>query len=280
MAEWSTIDLSPVMLYDTSDTTTLYNAASGGSNTTDGGTVLRWEDISGNGHHLAISANGPTHRDNAFLGKTVLQFDGSNDRLDVPTPSGLLANDDKTIAFVIQTRTTGALSFGFGTAYNDGSVNNTSRGYFAVVGTDQNLNYEHSSSGQAIVSGGSSLHTMTRIFVMTTTVASSGSPPTVIWYRDGNSLSLTTNTITYTNATYTEQASGSTALGGLFNYFYASFLIGELAVWDSVLSTADRQKLEGYLSHKWGTGLASGHPYANKHQYGVPGGAGAARGIR
>tara|TARA_R110000868_G_scaffold52100_1_gene164839 strand:+ start:2677 stop:3462 length:786 start_codon:yes stop_codon:yes gene_type:complete len=37
----------------------------------------------------------------------------------------------------------------------------------------------------------------------------------------------------------------------------------ELIVVDSILSTGDREKIEGYLAHKWGitSGLPSGHPY-------------------
>ena len=39
--------------------------------------------------------------------------------------------------------------------------------------------------------------------------------------------------------------------------------IAEFIIVDGVASTSDRQKVEGYLAHKWGTtsALASSHPY-------------------
>lgn len=40
-------------------------------------------------------------------------------------------------------------------------------------------------------------------------------------------------------------------------------VIGELILTDTVLSNSDREKVEGYLAHKWGLSgsLTSGHPY-------------------
>ena len=40
-------------------------------------------------------------------------------------------------------------------------------------------------------------------------------------------------------------------------------LVGELIICDTALSVADRQKLEGYLAHKWGltANLPAGHPF-------------------
>jgi len=44
---------------------------------------------------------------------------------------------------------------------------------------------------------------------------------------------------------------------------YHAGLLGEIIVVNSALSDSDRQKLEGYLAHKWGMAgaLPSGHPY-------------------
>ena len=45
--------------------------------------------------------------------------------------------------------------------------------------------------------------------------------------------------------------------------YHCSGLVTDLIVYSSNLSTSDRQKVEGYLAHKWGlTGnLPSDHPY-------------------
>lgn len=41
--------------------------------------------------------------------------------------------------------------------------------------------------------------------------------------------------------------------------------LGEVVVYDAVLGSSDREKLEGYLAHKWGltASLPSNHPYKN-----------------
>jgi hypothetical protein len=39
--------------------------------------------------------------------------------------------------------------------------------------------------------------------------------------------------------------------------------MGELGIIAGAVSTEERQLLEGYLGHKWGVTLASGHPYEN-----------------
>ena len=39
--------------------------------------------------------------------------------------------------------------------------------------------------------------------------------------------------------------------------------MGEIIFVEGDVSTATRQKIEGYLAHKWGTTLPSGHPYIN-----------------
>jgi hypothetical protein len=54
---------------------------------------------------------------------------------------------------------------------------------------------------------------------------------------------------------------GNPTIGGLSTYQNTS--IGEVVIINGVVSTADRQKLEGYLAHKWGlaTRLPTNHPY-------------------
>jgi hypothetical protein len=68
--------------WDANDTTTLFDATSGGSNvTTDGSPVARWEDKSGNGYHLTQATGGaqPFLKTNVLNGKRAMLFDGSND---------------------------------------------------------------------------------------------------------------------------------------------------------------------------------------------------------
>lgn len=69
--------------FDAADLSTIYDSNSGGSNTTDGGAVGRWEDKSGNGRHFvqATANNRPVLRSPKFNGRPAMEFDGSNDNL-------------------------------------------------------------------------------------------------------------------------------------------------------------------------------------------------------
>jgi hypothetical protein len=51
----------------------------------------------------------------------------------------------------------------------------------------------------------------------------------------------------------------------LQNLFFLNGFISEMVVTNGVLSTTDRQRLEGYLAHKWGlqANLPAGHPFKN-----------------
>jgi hypothetical protein len=52
-------------------------------------------------------------------------------------------------------------------------------------------------------------------------------------------------------------------IGSLQGLFFLNGFISEMVVTNGVLSTTDRQRLEGYLAHKWGleANLPAGHPF-------------------
>lgn len=52
------------------------------------------------------------------------------------------------------------------------------------------------------------------------------------------------------------------AIGRYGNAFYMG-MIHEVLIYTTALDTDKRQKMEGYLAHKWGqaTNLSAGHPY-------------------
>jgi hexokinase len=79
-----------------------------------------------------------------------------------------------------------------------------------------------------------------------------------------------TNLLPYWNGTAQNARNGaSKAFTGLFvgtgangSYYWKGY-IAEVAIYNNVLSTGDRQKIEGYLAWKWGLqgNLPAGHPY-------------------
>ena len=85
-AAWPTVRLDPATIaglqlwLDASDSSTLYDATTGGSLVAADGAVARWEDKSGNGNHATQSASGsrPIRETAERNGLDVLRFDGSN----------------------------------------------------------------------------------------------------------------------------------------------------------------------------------------------------------
>lgn len=80
-AAFNVLSLNPALWLDASDSSTLYDATSGGSLVAADGTVARWEDKSGNNRHAtqATSGNRPIRKTSIKNSKDVLLFDGSND---------------------------------------------------------------------------------------------------------------------------------------------------------------------------------------------------------
>lgn len=75
---FSPSDLSPAIWLDAADSSTLFDAVSGGSTPADAGTVRRWQDKSGNLRHVTEATAGPTRRTGLQNGKDVVRFAGSN----------------------------------------------------------------------------------------------------------------------------------------------------------------------------------------------------------
>lgn len=86
----------------------VFDANTGGSASTDGGAVGRWEDQSGNGRHFTQSDgnNRPTYRAVGLNGKPVVDFNGSNNRLKADLP--ILAQPNTL--FIVASNDDGGLS--------------------------------------------------------------------------------------------------------------------------------------------------------------------------
>ena len=94
------LSLSPLGWWDGSDTSTMYDAVSGGSLVADDGTIARWEDKSGNGNHMEqpTAATRPFRRDGELNGNSVIEMEAA----DLMTCSRLYTDDDFSIFAVIR----------------------------------------------------------------------------------------------------------------------------------------------------------------------------------
>lgn len=218
---------------DAADTSTL--------TTFSGSTVGTWADKSGNGRDATQTNNNfrPTAGANAVVGGlNVVTFDGSNDFLNVDL--SFLAGSDYTI-FAVEGRNAAVSSYFLGT--NNATA--TSRRLHVGYRTDTSLTLAHWSNdtnytnSNLAFSGTQEFHQLTfsldstvagkTIAVDGTVVANNSGQKTQLIAADGGTVGRgPTNSVNYYN-------------GG----------IGEIIIFASNLSEADRLIVQGYLQNKW-----------------------------
>lgn len=234
------------------------DAADASTITLNGSTVSQWRDKSGNARHASqpTAANQPTYTASAFAGKPGLTFDGVDDNLAV---NYNYAGNQATLYAVVSRLPGGSTEQFVFSSY--GGTNGTpllapmwALGFNLVTGTNW------ATYGNAtFLSGG-------------VTLTTDGTPFALGLVSDISGSVLDA----YTNGTRTGQygAAPRYTLGGARNFIGAEvngasrFLSGrvsEIIQTETVLSTTDRERLEGYLAWKWGleANLPSGHPFRN-----------------
>jgi hypothetical protein len=235
---------------DASDSSTLFDGTIGGSLvTSDGAAVARWVDKSGNGRNLIqATANArPLLKTGIKNGRNIISFDGTNDALGILGAN--ITNNVSIITMFAVVRSTKALS---GSVYQPvinqsiGSSNNNSRSSIYLTNT--------------IEAGGRRLDADSYQFVKTSTLS------TGEWVIAGSihnygaaTLSAFKNGIG-TNRVQGFQTSGNTSatnsqtvtVGGTSNP--TEKLRGEIAeviIYNTGITTNQRQAVETYLNNKW-----------------------------
>ena len=99
--------------FDASDSSTLFDATSGGSIPAGDGAVLRWEDKCGNANHATqgTATKEPIRKTSAINGLDAIYFDGSNDNLNLASE---ITSSDCSLFVVIERATTSVESYGLG----------------------------------------------------------------------------------------------------------------------------------------------------------------------
>ena len=236
-------------------TTGLFNATSGGSAVTaDAASVARWEDQSGNNRHATQSTTTarPALKTSVLNSKNIIRFDGTDDFVTTGIALGSFMAVSAHSVFVV--------------------------GKAASVGTNAATSYENDAF-YGDTGGYASIY-----------VRSSGLAGTYNW--DGNNDTATSSYTIGNNAMFYSEHSGgnlrfrlngqpessaasgdrafSTTLqiGRQFgnNAYNLNGDIAELIMYNVAVAESDRQKVEGYLAHKWGLAgdLPAAHPYKNQ----------------
>ena len=228
---WRPTEITTALWLDAEDTSTI---------TLNGATVSQWADKSGNGRNAvqATAANQPTTGTRTINSRNALDFDGADDRL---TNTTLFVPQPHSVFGVVQDD----ISSGFRVWWTGDS--NAARA----------LIYNTSANERVLWAGVSNVANGT----------ATNNPE--LWGAEFNGASSKL----YINGT--GGAAGNSGPNSINGYWVGAEnsspsnkwngLIGEVIVVGSVLSTDNRQKLEGYLAWKWGlqSNLPVGHPYKN-----------------
>jgi hypothetical protein len=200
--------------------------------------VGTWDDSSSNDYAVtAVLTARPTFKSNILNGWPVVRFDGSNDSL----TSGDFASEQSTPNTIFAVWSTAAS----GTMFCcDGTNNDKRHGIFQGTGELANV---------AAFSGTIRSYDRTVPFSALITGVQFGSSGK-IWENGTEKVSADLGTHVLSGLRLGARQGGSLFLNGD---------IAEVVLCNNSLSATDRQKVEGYLAHKYGVqgNLPAGHPY-------------------
>ena len=238
---WTPSELSPFLWFDADDASTI---------TESGGVVSQWNNKGSASLNAGQTNNSlrPAYQTSGLNGLNTLRFDGTNDFLSIPHTNALNipANQDFEIFTVTTPFDKQARAI-----YAKGGVHSTD---FTV--------YYWSNNYTVRFNGGA---------FSTNTGTGNNSDPNIGWVRRQGANGLVWNS---SGGTSTDNSVGNAVLSNTFDASIGAFEegtgrffdgdIAEILLVKRALSTDEREKLEGFLAHKWGLEgeLPNGHPYA------------------
>jgi hypothetical protein len=250
---WDPSLISTALWLDASDNTTVFSDA-GTTQATNGSTVQQWNDKSGNGRNASQATAGarPTYTNAGLNGRNILTLDGG----DTLVGSAQIANPGFGMfivcSFANNTSRMAAFDIGTQVGFNSATIEQNT-----LSSPTQSYAFYATNSSWYSSAGTSAGHKI----ISATSSANSGS----------NVGTTTTYTVNGTNATLTSTAGsnyGTIGTGYTIGGFQGGVLrlngtVAEAVAFPALVDTLTRQKMEGYLAHKWGltANLPGDHPY-------------------
>lgn len=244
---WTPADITTAAWYDFSDNGTITLATT---------QITQITDKSGNSRTASQgdSANRPTIQTSVQNGLDVARFDGSDDYLICSNSSSIAQNVGSFSIFYVISKSGGSDS---GFAYwvsADTAITRAAGYYNTTAGVPRAAGRRLDGDGQQSHDGptASGWLVASAEFDYSNAELYVGSNGTVSARGGFQTAGNTSNT-----------ASTAVRIGTENLTFYYTGDIGEIVVTQSILATSDRQKMEGYMAHKWGleSSLPGGHPY-------------------
>ena len=230
---------------DASDSSTLFDATTGGSLVAADGGVARWEDKSGNNRHLTQSdiSRRPVRRATIIAGQGAVDFDGINDALAL-NQSLFSSRTSLTWFAVVKNDDAGnnnRAAFGERVAFNDANFS------LVKLGTNFIAYSRGAANGATSVQIAESVTFPTSAMLASVvTTASAGTAR-----RNGQiagTSATTTNNVAYKQLFLIGNFPADDAD---YSVVWWDGLICELIVYNSALSDTDRAAVESYLMTKW-----------------------------
>jgi hypothetical protein len=271
-ASWTPADLADLRAWYKADAIT---------GLSDGDPVSTWSDSSGGGYDLTQTSTArPLYQTNTLNGLPVVEFDGTDDTLDASTAADWKFLHDSTgssVFFVIKVGTSSDPNAIYGIAGNNATAS-ANHGWCvfyddrASVPRDEVIvgSITRGSGGfptAANVSSDNAMGANTAQLLGIVSDPANGTAANRSSMRVNGGTAIANNAATdaasTSNPTYTFQlgAAGNDAFP-MLGY------IAEVIICDAILSSTDREKVEGYLAHKWG--LESNLPNTHPYRYSAP----------
>jgi len=254
-AIWTPAQISTSLWLDASDAATLFDAVSGGSLVAADGAVARWQDKSGNDRH-AVQSNSlfrPLRKAAAIGGLDAILFDGSNDKMEgTSTP---MTTAEKLVVCVFKLSSSGAN----GEILQNGITNSAAQ--------PATLFRSFRSGVSSLIAGDATATNVTIAINLGTAWAAAGvaswsqqTDRKFLYHHNGTAYATTGTVVAPAPSAGYRLA--TVANGTTFFSHYSGHICEMVAV-SSDITTDTRQKLEGYMAHKWGTvaDLDASHPY-------------------
>lgn len=249
-------DLSPALWLDAADSSTLYDAVSGGNLVADGGAVARWEDKSGNGRHVTQSTltNRPLRTVGAQNTRDVVLFNSANSQ-NLSIQNSFLNSLSGLSVFIVNkwslnsSNNSGLFSYGVSQQYTNDIF------YFTSSSTTRNLQINNSVDGSATYTLSAPINFITETIIFDGSQTGNSSRMKIFV----NSLPITLNFGSYTVPSQTATPTNPIfMLGGygpsVSGWFYNGS-IAEVIILPYTVTNAQRQSIERYLANKWGFGF-------------------------
>lgn len=254
---WTPTYITTSLWLDAEDSTTITSISSG---------VSEWRDKSGNSRHATqtISSSRPLYSSGFFNSKSGLQFDGSNDFLQVAHVSALNMQLPSGTVSVVYSWT----GVGFRILQKQNGFGTEGDSYFISPGVLSSFAGGFATSFDSTVTSGVS-------YILVGTWDGN----VILNYLNGAinvPLSVTNASIVSSGIDPDSTPFSNTDplyIGQRFNPIGSSGNLGgtiaEIVFTPNSLDTSTRQKLEGYFAHKWNmtSSLPSGHPYVTLPPY-------------